>query len=532
MQLNVITYLAWIFFVVLAIKNIIFYLYLWQLKEYRWDRFWDYFKTREGMGSFFSKSFLLELTALLIVLIGWFLNFVVPLSLVVLIWLIDLHFFIRSLKRGNFKRPRPTKKALLILLVSLSLAFLAMLLAYFFWTDWLFITALLILIFSADLVSLSVFLVYPISIYFKKKVIAKAKLKISKYPKLKIIGITGSYGKTSVKEFVYEILKDDFRVVKTKENHNSEMGVAQTILDNDFEGREIFVVEMGAYRQGEIRKICKIAPPDLAILTGLDHQHSSLFGGLDKIIKAKSEIIFYSKPKASVVLNYDNPHVREIKIPDNKEKITYGFGGEDWVAEKIKFEDSFLSFEVKGVEFSTQLIGWHNALNILPALVVADKLGLKLNYLISKVKELKPVNEALAASKKGDLILINDSYNASQTGVRAALEALSQFSLPKIVVLDDILELGKMSKEVHQQLAKRLSSMKVEKIILVGKNYSQLIYEQLISLKISKDKLIVLKPEIIKSYLKSLLGQPAVILFEGRQTKKYFEFLNNLDEIN
>jgi len=545
-------------FALVIFKNLLFWCALWQLKEYRLDRFWYFLKTPEGRSSLFNKSFIFELLAWAILFLfdwlsglawrwpisafgsPWILSvgWSSGLKFVSIVFAVELIWFFITLAKKTFFKPVWTKKILLILVCSWVLATLI-----FYLTRSLTVlnfavkAALLLNLLALPIVGLVILAFYPLSYYLKQRVIRRAREKINRLSSLKIIGITGSYGKTSVKEFTYQLLKDHFKVVKTLKNNNSAMGVAQTVVNNNFTGQEVFIAEMAAYKIGEIKKICQICPPHVAVLTGIDQQHSALFGGQQNIVTAKSEIIFNSKANAWLILNYDNGFIREIKIPAGKKVLTYGldYQSVDLSAKNISFKNGWQSFELvyqdQKVSCKTSLLGKHNILNILGAVGAGLAVGLKFEELAKNIAQLEPVERTMKLIKKNNLFLIDDSYNANPSGVLAAIETLADFKIPKVIVLDDILEVGAENQLVHFKVAKKLSELdQAEKIILCGKNFGKFIKAELLKNKFPEKKIILSSASRgeDRDYLKSLADSMAkVVLFEGWRSQNYLNYFLN-----
>ncbi len=523
-----------VIFYLIFLKNVLFWVALWQIKEYRLDRFLDYLSTPLGRHSFFSKIYLIELSFFAAVAGLALLDYRTPFLVLAELLFIELLIVARSLKSKSLILPQATNKALLISFLTLAIAILAGWGSYFNKGIWSLLDYFSLLVLAPLLVPGAIVLVYPFSWLFKNRLIIKAKQRLAQADNLRVVGIAGSYGKTSVKEFASVLLAERFKVLKTEKNNNTEMGLAQTINRSPLATYQVLVAEMGAYKVKEIARLCQIAPPDVGVLTGIDEQHSALFGGQEKISQAKAEIITNTKQGGAIVLNYDNEQVRGLAIPGGKYVLTYAldYSGSDLKAVVLNNQSGWQEFIVRYRQeeqiFKTQLLGRHNVLNLLGALGVSLSLGLTLKQLVAAVAALKPPAETLAAVELNSLLLLNDSYNANPTGVKAALTTLADFSKKqKVVILDDILELGSKAKIIHQAIAEQLKQMDFAKLILVGKNYAGLIKDRLIKEGIGPEKILQesLEQRRIMDYLKSIKTESAVVLLEGRRSKKYFDFL-------
>ena len=329
-------------------------------------------------------------------------------------------------------------------------------------------------------------------------------------------------------------MENFYKTNKTKKNLNTEIGLSQAIINGDLEGQEVFVAEMAAYKIGEIKRLCQILPPDIAVITGIDEQHSSLFGGIDKTLSAKSEIIFNAKKNATVILNYDNQYLRSLKVPAENKVITYALTNPaDLTAEKIVMTENGLNFVLKFKDHSynceTELISEHNVLNLLAATAITMSMGVEIEKIIPLFKEILPPDKTLAVVKPiANLTILDDSYNANPSGVKSGIKTLGSFTGHKILILDDILELGEHTARIHQELAQAIVDSKPDLVLLVGKNYTDLLIKHLQSLNFPLNKVLKeskVGPLKAKDILKqSLINKKTVVLFEGRRSENYLNF--------
>jgi len=516
----------------LAAKNILFWLGIWQSKEYRFDRLRDYFTTPEGRRTLFSKNLLGQLLTTILALIIPF--YILQVGIISLWGLIEILLYLKRFLSNNKPSLKVTNKAKLIILSSVLTIIL-------FWRQWGHDSSMEIALFPLIFAILPIFIVAwwgsflkPFTAILKRYYYGKAGEIARKYQNVKIVGITGSYGKTSVKEYAFQLLENFYNIGTTKKNLNTEMGLSQAVINGDLENQEVFVAEMAAYKIGEIKRLCQILPPDIAVITGIDEQHSSLFGGIDKTLKAKSEIIFNAKKNATIILNYDNQYLRSLKLPAENKVITYALNNPaDLTAEKIVMTEKGFNFVLKTKNNSynceTELISEHNVLNLLAATAVTMSMGVEIEKIIPLFKEILPPDKTLAVIKPiADLTLLDDSYNANPSGVKSGIKTLGSFTGHKILILDDILELGEHTARIHQELAQTIAENKPDLVLLVGKNYADLLIKHLGSLNFPLDK--VLKESKIKLLKakdilkKSLINKKTVVLFEGRRSENYLNF--------
>jgi len=366
-----------IIYFLLLLKEILKCLYFWQIKEYRFDRFKDLLKTQPKQIYFLPSH----------------------------------HLF----------RPRLTLKIILLTYISLYFSLL--------------LHPVLAYLLVPITVSLAVILLKPLSDLIIDFIVFLARIKIKFMSKsLVVIGITGSFGKTSTKEIISHILSAKYFVCKTPATKNTLIGVALTILKSLKKSHQIFVVEMGAYKIGEIRSICNLVKPDIGILTGLTSQHLSLFGSFEKLIMAKSELLQSLSPKSLALINGEDHQVDQLatKFPLLKQ-IKYSYP-------KTKYQ--------------TNLIGDYQQLNLQAGVLLAQQLKLTQAQIKPRLKSIPAFKTMLVKTQgKNKSTIINNTYNANPEGFKAAIAYVK--TLPfrkKILITSGIIELGSDTKKHHQDI--------------------------------------------------------------------------------
>ncbi|MCC6643416.1 UDP-N-acetylmuramoyl-tripeptide--D-alanyl-D-alanine ligase [Candidatus Peregrinibacteria bacterium] len=480
------------------LNTTLYYTYFWQLKEYRLDRMRDFLRTKSGLRKIFSFLTLAKLFILLEVVLCFALpntnNSILFQLLEISIGLILVGEFLSILWRiakRKLYRPVITAKVLIIVFLTIVIDVLLgnMMYRLIRWesiwelnlaeTVWLLPVILIFSYLILPIVNaLVVGLLYPITQFSKGRKLAAAHRKIAKMQGLKVIGITGSYGKSSVKEFLAQMLETKFRVLKTPGNTNTEIGVAEVVLRNLKPEHEVFIVEAGAYKIGEIKKIAEMVKPRIGIITAVKDAHLGLFGSLENIKKAKFELI-EALPEFGVgIFNNDNVGSADLAGKAEVQKIIrYGSGaGADLRAENLKADIDGVSFEVQGVKFRAELAGRQNISNILGAMAAAMEMGMKLEELVNIVAGLKMRDHTLTVKKVStDLVLIDDTYNANPDGVVAGLEYLNLYSgWQKIVVFPGMLELGEKSEEEHARVATKMTEV-CDLVILTSHDFDKAI---------------------------------------------------------
>lgn len=502
-----------------AVFDYLFYTYTWQLKEYRLDRMKDYLKSVQGRN--FLKDFRFIWRG-----IGAVLLFLKPISFISLCVLFFDIFYTFFFLKQKFRRPKFTKKAILICIFSLIIeAGLFSLFPY----NLPFI--LFVRIFSLSLI---VFLLGIPSTLIKRYIIRKATAKLAQYKDLIVIGITGSFGKSSVKEFTSHILSTQYKVRKTPKNINSEIGIAQFILKTSFAGVDVFVCEMGAYTKGEIDLICKMVRPKIGVLTTIGEQHLSLFGSIKNIQSAKYELLRSLPADGLVITNADNAYCREFLKDLTCQNIeTYGIEKENdptYRITKIKTTLRGIEFEAlycgQKAKITAPVLGAHNAFNISMALMVAVNMSIDPNNIISAVNHLpKDLQGILKTYNYGQTTIIDDSYNSNPSGFRSALNVLSLYPTQrkKIVITRGMLELGEKSNELHEEIAKEIAEF-ADELIVITPDFIESLHRGAGPEFLSKIKTMYTADELF-TFLKNLHDTDAVILLENRMPAKVIQEL-------
>jgi len=304
-------------------KAILFWLYLWQLKEYHIGRFLDHFQTEKGRQLLLNKLVFLKIFLLLLSLAlsydNWPIqvDYLIDLLLLSLIFILFGLYFLESFKvfkdflEKTIKKPVWTKKSLFLTSISL-IPVIALFLVLLFGNIDTFSAMLAFDILTPAIVSVIVLFFQPFAVLGRNQIIKKASEKRAQFQNLLVIGITGSYGKTSTKEFLATILSERFKVLKTAEHQNSEVGISQCILNDLKPEHEIFICEMGAYNRGGIKLLCDIAKPKIGILTGINEQHMAIFGSQKNIVKGKYELIESLPEDGLAIFNGDNEYCFEL----------------------------------------------------------------------------------------------------------------------------------------------------------------------------------------------------------------------------
>lgn len=517
-----------IFWTAVILKSILFWVYLWQLKEYRYDRLRAHFELRS------SRTLLINKKNIFVggLLVASFIPSNTVNIATVLIALLLYGFFgsrlFSQLQDHSLKFPHFTSRAAATISISV-LLYAAGTLGIIFYTPphllkWIFLGDLAVPL----VVLLGVLALRPLALMLKKRIMQAATRKREKMKNVMVIGISGSYGKTSMKEYLYSILTRQFKVLKTEENTNSELGVAQTILNKLSNDYDIFIAEMGAYKKGEIAQMAEMAKPQIGILTGLNQQHLSLFGSMQNIQAAKYELIESLPEKGLAVFNGDDPYTRALFRQSDKPKRLYTTdSGTEHREQNIRIEsikNSRDGMEIKIKEgnetaiLKTSLLGKHNVTNLLGAVTVARALGMEYRGICEGVKSIQAPNHTLQI-KKGikESIVIDDTYSANISGVFVALDVLQKIpGRQKICILQPLIELGPIAEKVHRQIGGRIADV-CDWCIVTSRDYFPSLYKEALDAGMSKDAIFCI-PTVRSALRKAqeLTDKGDVILLENR----------------
>ncbi|MEX0934986.1 MAG: UDP-N-acetylmuramoyl-tripeptide--D-alanyl-D-alanine ligase, partial [Candidatus Paceibacterota bacterium] len=316
------------------------------------------------------------------------------------------------------------------------------------------------------LLSLFMFLALPVDRYAKRRITKKAQKKLKTLSHdLTVIGITGSYGKTTMKEVVAAALSGKFNVLKTKKSKNTPLGISRQILSELSEDIDVYVVEMGAYGRGEIKELVDLVAPEIVILVGINEAHLERQGSMENIIQTKFEIVKHAPKDTFVVLNHDDKRVRENAprfIRNDQEVKWFGTTGGDIQASGINpQENGTISFKLKGEEdygiFSSRFLASYIALDAAAALCVAQKLEVSVGTVKAGISQVSPAPHRLNPSELNGVLYIDDAYNGNPKGVEEALKVLQRFpDRRKIYITPGLVEMGERTEEVHTEIGRKL----------------------------------------------------------------------------
>lgn len=322
----------------------------------------------------------------------------------------------------------------------------------------------------------------PLEKAIAKRYIRDAARRLAERPDLTVIGITGSYGKTSTKTCLKALLSVRYNVLMTPGSYNTTMGVVRTIREQLTPAHQIFLAEMGAKQPGDIAEICDLVHPTYGVLTSVGEQHLETFGSLDAIVRTKFELIDALPANGTAFLNADNEILRERAASLKVTAVTYGTEAGDYRATDMAFDRTGCRFTVtapngESAAFATRLLGAHNIQNLTGCIAVAHTLGIPLKELVYPVRLLRPVPHRLELLPNG---FIDDAYNSNPAGFRSALSVLKAFPGCRVLVTPGMVELGERQETLNRELGTFAADC-CDEAVLVGERQAPPLREGLLS---------------------------------------------------
>ena len=353
---------------------------------------------------------------------------------------------------------------------------------------------------------------------------AKNLLKAS--PDLKIVGITGSYGKTGVKFYLYTILRAWTDTLVTPASFNTPMGIVKTVRGGLRSYHKVFLCEMGAKWVGDIKELCDIVHPTCGIITSLGDQHLESFGSVENIIKTKYELADSLPENAPLYVNWDNDRIRA--NPPKHSYIKYGTREDcDWRAFDIVSGPTGTAFKVKApngtvTQFDTKLLGGHIVINITGAIACAAGLGMPVEAMRLYVRRIEAVPHRMQLVDKGTCTIIDDAFNSNPAGCKAALDTLSGMDGCRILITPGMVELGEKEYELNYEFGKQAAEA-CDRIVLIGAKQTEPIRKGVSEAGFPADKLWIEEDfsEAIKKVYALPTDKKKIILLENDLPDNY-----------
>ncbi|MBM7561277.1 Mur ligase family protein [Fusibacter tunisiensis] len=447
-----------------------------------------------------------------------------------LLILIDVYFFhlIRTAYAAKKKlKYTPRVKRLL---VTNAIQLIGLMTLTFFMVTWASVILILALyLFGFITVIASNLINKPMELTINNWYYNDAHKTLAKVPNLTIIGITGSYGKTSTKNVLNAMLSKDFNVLMTPESFNTKMGLTRAIREHMKPTHEIFIAEMGADHVGDIKELMEFVQPSLGIITSIGPQHLDTFKTFENIVNEKGNMFRLLKTGGTAFVNVTDSNI--VGLPRRSDLNYVSFSAQpdgnietpDFNIESISVNSKGSSFTLvhkpsgKKVRLTTQLLGRHNLANIVAGAAVAINLGIPMDRLPYLTMDLKPVDHRLSIRRVNDhYTVLDDAFNSNPVGSRMALEVLDQFEgNQKIIITPGMIGLGDRHYELNKAFGVNISKT-CDFTILVGKHQTRPIQDGLEEGGYNPAKLYVAKStQDAFSKLSEIVKQDDVVLLEN-----------------
>lgn len=467
--------------------NVASFAQLWWVKEYRWDRMLIHLKTPQGK------------------------------RIYILPW----------------KRPRISPKSIVIISATLGV------LGFFIVKSGL---PALVAFLLADLLSFPItFLVVgglhiPTKLYHTF-VIYRARKMLRAHDTLFVLGITGSYGKTSTKDYLFTILSKKYSALKTAASKNAPIGISEVVVGELKKSHEVFVVEMGAYKKGEVAYMAQLVRPQVGIITAINEQHQDLFGSIENTMKAKYELVANLTGKRIAILNADDTRVRvmgEWAKRDGMAIWWYGKNGNMPKGERI-FEAKDIVTNAQGIQFTcvsegksavirADVVGTHQASNILAAIAGAVASGMPFAEAVRAANDVEPAHKVLEQVEgKNGLTLIDDTFNNNPNAAIAALDVLSMAKGKHFLVFQPMIELGTYAASAHKTVGAHAAKV-CDAIVLTNSNWSEHFISGVRSVS-DTVPVSILSGEKAATYIQKVATGKDTVLGKGKEAARVLMYL-------
>ena len=530
--------LATLFAVWRAGRRVRYFLHIFQLETYKPGRFWNWLRANSGVVVGTSHMIAVGLLALGAVGFSFLPSYGLALALLPA-WTLT---FISSKRYRRAREKKPlafTARMTRLAMATGTVAALPMLaggLYGYHVGTWSGVFWYLLGLFAADFgaplwVLLGAWAMTPVEASIQQGFKDQARARLEARRDLTVIGITGSYGKTSTKFIVAELLRQKYNVLATPSSYNTPMGVCLVVNEKLQPDHQVLVLEMGIRYPGDIAELCQIAPPDIGVVTTVGLAHLETMGSVENIAREKGSILAHMQPGGPAILNADNEHVAAMAARATGpvwRVSAEGHPDADITARNVRYGAEGTSFIVQddtGTEalFQTQLLGKHNVLNTLLAVAMGRVMGLRLRQMAHAVRRVEPVEHRLAIRTDGPITVIDDAFNSNPVGARNAVDILSQFEANRrVIVTPGMVELGERQREENRSLGEFIAQRDIDLAVLIGEEQTAPLQEGLRAQQFPPDRLKVF-PTLFEAqdFLKQYLRDGDVVLYENDLPDQY-----------
>ena len=512
-------------------------LHMAQLEGYKPSQYYSWIKNN-FKPLFVNESIIFLVSGFLILTFNYIKNPLIAEILGLILYTVVIIFSLYLLKKNSKKPKKPlvmTSRAKRLMTINFILLSLYGIFLLLFSNIIVSISCFCLIRFLLPLnMLLSVIIAYPIEMAVQHWYFHDAQKKIRSMKNLKVIGITGSFGKTSTKYFTKTILSEKYNTLMTPESYNTPMGITRVIREQLNESHEVFVCEMGARYPHDIKTLCDLAGPDVGILTSIGKQHLETFKTIDNVAKTKYELIEALPKNGTAVFNGDNSYCMKLAEKTKLKKYIYSTENiidfTDVYAKDIKNTNKGLIFKVifkngNEIDCTTNLLGCHNVSNILAAICIAKEMGLSNDEIKRGISKIKPVPHRLQLlDTNNGITVIDDAFNSNPEGAAFALDTIKEIEgNKKIVVTPGMVELGSSEYEENKKFGKKIADC-CDIAILVGIKRSKPILDGLYECNFNKDNIIVATNlDEATAKLSGIVRSGDVVLFENDLPDNYIE---------
>lgn len=380
-------------------------------------------------------------------------------------------------------------------------------------------------------VALGAAFMYPAETAIQRGFKREARQTLRERQNLSVIGITGSYGKTSTKFILAELLRQKYNVYATPSSYNTPMGLCLAINEHLRPEHQVLVLEYGVRYPGDIDELCDIAQPDTSIVTTIGVAHLETMGTIDRIAEEKGRLVERTRPNGPVILNVDDSRVEAMteKAQGPVWRVSVeGHPEADISAHNIWYDTSGSSFDVTDdtgavATFKTQLLGHHNVLNILLGVAAGRSMGLRLRQMAHAAQRIDPIEHRLQLRQQGNVTIIDDAFNSNPVGARNAVEILSGMGDGRrVIVTPGMVELGERQWAANEDLGAVIAGHDLDLVVLIGDDQTEPIQSGLSAADFPEYRVKVF-PTLTEAqqFLKTYLEAGDVVLYENDLPDQY-----------
>jgi UDP-N-acetylmuramoyl-tripeptide--D-alanyl-D-alanine ligase len=350
-----------------------------------------------------------------------------------------------------------------------------------------------------------------------------------------IIAVTGSNGKTTTREMIYHVLSKKFRGRRSQKSFNNHIGVPLTVLSSDMSD-EFLIVEVGSNHPGEIDYLGSIISPNISVVTNVGESHLEGFGSVDRVAIEKASLAKHVRSGGLIVANGDRELL--LRLVSNPHAMIVSFGNQphnDMRITSLNTTANHIRFQVNDhFNFDLPVIGGHNALNALAAIVVARRMGFDMNQIADAFNDFVLPSMRLEQITFGKITVLNDAYNANPSSMRAAIDVLRNFEWTgrKVFFFGQMMELGDASQQLHCDLVKNIMQANIDVVVFVGE-YAKIMCKEAIALGMNSKKAFAFPTtEKAADEIHHIIADGDLILMKGSRTMKMETIIGKISELN